>query len=46
MRMAGQVWLPKADDYLKSGGCASKPEEYPAQPRGGWSHGPSLIGRP
>tara|TARA_Y100000289_G_scaffold48672_1_gene49183 strand:+ start:165 stop:326 length:162 start_codon:yes stop_codon:yes gene_type:complete len=39
-RMAGQALMP----YVNPGqGCAKKPERYPAQPKGGMSHGPQLI---
>ena len=37
MRMAGQVWFPPANQMGE--GCQS-PEKYPAQPKGGMSHGP------
>ena len=37
MRMAGQVWFPPANQMGQ--GCAKKPEQYPAQPKGGMSHG-------
>ena len=43
MRMAGQVWLPPANQMGQ--GCATKPEIFPAQPRGGMSHGPKLMGQ-
>ena len=40
MRMAGQALRP----YVNPGqGCAKKPEQYPAKPQGGMSHGPPLI---
>ena len=35
-RMAGQVLRPMVNTGK---GCAKKPETYPAQPRGGMSHG-------
>ena len=39
-RMAGQALMP----YVNPGqGCANKPERYPAQPKGGMSHGPQLM---
>lgn len=42
MRMAGQALKPK----VNSGeGCATKPEKYPAKPKGGSSHGPKLLGQ-
>ena len=37
MRMAGQVWFPPANQMGQ--GCAKKPEQYPAKPQGGMSHG-------
>ena len=37
MRMAGQAWFPPANQMGQ--GCAKKPEQYPAQPKGGMSHG-------
>ena len=42
MRMAGDFLKP----YVNPGqGCAKEPEEYPAKPRGGFSHGPKLLGQ-
>lgn len=42
MRMAADFLPP----YVNPGqGCAKKPEEYPAKPRGGFSHGPKLLGQ-
>ena len=43
MRMAGQAWFPPANKQGE--GCATKPETYPAKPRGGVSHGPELLGQ-
>jgi len=43
LRKAGQVWLPPATNSGE--GCATQPETYPAKPRGGMSHGPSLLGQ-
>ena len=43
MRMAGQVWFPPANQMGE--GCAKSPEKYPAQPKGGMSHGPKLLGQ-
>jgi hypothetical protein len=41
-RMAGQTLQP----YVNTGeGCAKMPAKYPAQPRGGMSHGPALLGQ-
>ena len=40
-RMAGEALKPKVNTGK---GCATKPEKYPAQPKGGVSHGPKLIG--
>ena len=40
MRMAGEALRP----YVNTGqGCGKKPEEYPAKPKGGMSHGPPLV---
>lgn len=41
MRMAGAFLRPQVNTGQ---GCAKKPEEYPAKPRGGFSHGPQLLG--
>jgi len=43
LRKAGQVWLPTATNSGE--GCATKPETYPPKPKGGMSHGPSLLGQ-
>ena len=37
MRMAGQVWFPPANQMGE--GCAKQPEQYPAMPKQGMSHG-------
>ena len=37
MRMAGQVWLPPANQMGQ--GCATKPEDYPAPVKKSISHG-------
>ena len=37
MRMAGQVWLPPANQMGQ--GCATKPEQYPAPVKPTMSHG-------
>ena len=37
MRMAGQVWLPPANQMGQ--GCATKPEDYPAPVKKSMSHG-------
>jgi hypothetical protein len=42
IRMAGQALKPMVNT---GEGCASKPETYPAKPRGGTSHGPQLLGQ-
>lgn len=42
MRMAGQALRPMVNT---GEGCATKPESYPAKPRGGVSHGPELLGQ-
>ena len=39
-RMAGQALMP---DVNTGQGCAKKPEQYPAKPQGGMSHGPQLM---
>ena len=43
MRKAGEVWFPPANQMGQ--GCAKQPEKYPAQPKGGMSHGPKLLGQ-
>ena len=43
MRMAGEVWFPPANQQGE--GCAKQPETYPAQRKGGMSHGPELLGQ-
>ena len=42
MRMAGQALRPMVNT---GEGCATKPETYPAKPKGGMSHGPTLLGQ-
>jgi len=37
MRMAGEVWLPPANQMGK--GCAKEPETYPAPAKPAMSHG-------
>jgi hypothetical protein len=39
--MAGQALKPSVNTGM---GCATKPESYPAKPKGGMSHGPELLG--
>ena len=41
-RMAGQALKPMVNT---GEGCATKPETYPAKPKGGMSHGPKLLGQ-
>lgn len=44
MRMAGSSQFLKT--LVNTGeGCATKPEQYPAKPNGGFSHGPPLKQR-
>ena len=42
MRMAGQALKPMVDT---GDGCTTKPETYPAKPKGGISHGLPLLGQ-
>ena len=42
MRMAGQALQPMVNS---GAGCATKPETYPAKPKGGMSQGPQLLGQ-
>ena len=42
MRMAGQALKPMVNT---GEGCATKPETFPAKPKGGLSHGPQLLGQ-
>ena len=44
MRMAGSPQFLKT--LVNTGeGCATKPEQYPAKSKGGFSHGPALKQR-
>ena len=42
MRMAGQALKPMVNT---GEGCATKPETFPAKPKGGMSHGPPLYSK-
>ena len=37
LRKAGEVWFDSAQQ--QGCGCSKEPEKYPAQPKGGMSHG-------